>query len=165
MEVDSSSTSSDSSSMLYNSNLSGNFYAENLFVGQTQKRGHDFDGFFSKDFYKNGTKAEERVANPLKKVDFFQGKKDDFVITITNGNVNKNRCEEFGKKTFAFNDNFGVKKVPEHFVEDVKNQVECLHKLGDGGSIHLSNVDGFGKKSVGFTADQVKNKTLPNNCL
>ena len=154
MEVDTSSTSSDSSAMFYKSNPTESVYAENLLGRQTQKCDRDFDGFFSKD----GVRADDKVANVLKKVDYFQGKKEHFIITITN-NPNRNSYEEIEKNTFSFKDNFGVKQISECFVQGMKSHVECLSKLNVGDNMNLSNVEEFEKKSMNFTADQVNLKS------
>lgn len=152
MEVDGTSTSSDSSSLQYN-NINTNFYTENIYLSQGARRA-EFDGYFGKDFYSKSDKNRG---------DFFAAsKKDNFPATTLNSTANSNnnnglktKSEDFAKKTQSYPFVSGYSKKLDDFVDSMKTLEYFNKKTENSNSIHLNNVDGFGKKSISFSPDQV----------
>ncbi|CAH1366417.1 homeobox protein SIX6-like [Tenebrio molitor] len=140
MEIDgTSSTSNDSNNGSFSQNL--NYYNENLFFATNGKLESYFNS--EKIVRKNG--ENEKIT---RKIDYY--KKDDVSV-----NVHKNKSDDVSKRVLMFADNYD--KKTDVNVENRKNIIEFYNKKNmDGNSIHLHSVDSYGKKSIGFSPDQVQ---------
>lgn len=141
MEVDgTSSTSNDSINGNFSTSLS--YYNENLFFTTNGK----LDSYFNSDKSARKNGDIEKVTKKLNNY-----KKDDF---SGNNNVLKNKSDDVNKRVSLSIDNFN-KKI-DVTAENRKNLIDFFNKKSmDNNSIHLNNVDSYGKKSVGFSPDQV----------
>lgn len=145
MEIDcASSTSNDSSPAQYASNIHQNYYSDNLYFPNTKRT--EFE-YFNKDYYSNEKKQEDKE-KPFSKT----GQKD--FENMNNNNNNSKSSDQFNKKGYVYSGCYSKKD----YVETVKNNnVEYFNgKKTDSNCIHLNSVDGFGKKTMSFSADQVK---------
>jgi hypothetical protein len=144
MEIDgTSSTSNDSNNGSFSQNL--NYYNENLFFATNGKLESYFNS--EKIVRKNG--ENEKIT---RKIDYY--KKDDVSV-----NVHKNKSDDVSKRVLMFADNYD--KKTDVNVENRKNIIEFYNKKNmDGNSIHLHSVDSYGKKSIGFSPDQVSNEKI-----
>lgn len=148
MEIDcASSTSNDSNPAQYASNIAQNYYSDNLYFPNTKRT--EFE-YFNKDYFTNEKKQEdkEKTFNKTNQKDF---------ENMNNNNNNKS-SDQFSKKGFVYSGGYSKKD----YVETVKNNnMEYFNgKKTDSNCIHLNSVDGFGKKSMSFSADQVKRFTF-----
>ncbi|EFA01346.1 homeobox protein six1 [Tribolium castaneum] len=142
MEVDAtSSTSNDSNNGNFCQNL--NYYNENLFFTTNGK----LDSFFNSDKSARKNGENEKVARK-----FNCYKKDDF---SGNNNVLKSKSDDVNKRVSLSVANYN-KKVDVNS-ENRKNLIDFFNKKNmDNNSIHLNNVDSYGKKSIGFSPEQVQ---------
>lgn len=134
-----------------------------MYFSQTSKK-NDFDSFFTgKDFFQEkkleGTAAAERTSRKLdyySKKDAFCDSGGDVSKRSGGGGSNSNGSGDFGKRSALFT--YGKKL--EELSDSRKNQMSYFNgnkKLAQETAIHLNGSDGFGKKSISFTAEQVLN--------
>lgn len=144
MEVDgTSNTSSDSNNGRFSHNL--NYYNENLLFTTNGK----LDAYFSSDKVDRKNSEHEKIN---RKNEFF--KKDDF---CANSHVNKGKLNDVNKRLSAFVEGYD-KKIDSN-VDSRKSLIEFNNnKKNMENSIHLHSVDSFGKKSIGFSPDQVSRR-------
>lgn len=138
MEIDgTSSTSNDSNNATFSSNL--NYYNENLFFTTNGK----LDSYFTSEKSVKRSVESDKV---IRKIDYF---KKDF--------INKTKLDDSGvKRSSIFLDNNNYERKIELNVDTRKNIIEFYNKRNmDNNSIQLQNADTFGKKSIGFSPDQV----------
>lgn len=138
MEIDgTSSTSNDSNNAPFGTSL--NYYNENLFFTTNGK----LDSYFHSDKSAKKSAESEKV---IRKIDYF--KRDFF---------NKSKLDDCGvKRSSIFSDNNNYERKIELNVDTRKNIIEFYNKRNmDNNSIQLQNGDTFGKKTIGFSPDQV----------
>lgn len=178
MEIDGTSSASNDSNPAQFSQINNNYYnSDNLYYNNliVQNKKNEFENYFNKNLNFFDKKSDNKE---VKKVDYFNiPKKDNFCNNSNNNNSNNNNNNTMKnnnnnnsaagggggkgmevKKNFGFeNNNFSGKKISE-FSDNRKNQIEFFvsKKNGDSNRIHLNNVDAFGKKSISFTPDQVR---------
>lgn len=161
MEVDGTSSASSDSNL----NLGQALYQEEMmYFPQTAKK-NDFDSFFGgKDFFQE-KKLEAGAERTSRKLDFYS-KKDGFcdlsgdVSKRSSGSGNNsNNSGDFSKRGALF----AYGKKLEELSDSKKNQISYFNgnkKAAQDSAIHLNGSDGFGKKSISFTAEQVLLITL-----
>lgn len=139
MDMDCTSNgSTDSNPSQYVSNITSNFYTDNIFYPGTKRT--DFDPFF----------YEEKTDKKMDKN--FKEKRNAYYIN-TEICTNKNpRIDYHPKKNFMY-ENYNKKM--DDFVDNVKNQLEIFNIKGDPNVINLKSNDGFSKSTFSFSPDQV----------
>lgn len=153
MEVDcTSSASNDSNPTHFHQTIGQNYYADNTYFTNVKRTEYEY---FNKDFYI----TDKNVAEKDKNKDCYSKKDYENLNNNNNNNNNNHNSSEkshsdlFLKKNFIYNGTFNKSK---DYVDNTKNNIEYFNnKKNDSNFIHLNNIDGFGKKSMSFSADQV----------
>lgn len=148
------------------------FYADNSYFSASAIKRADYE-YFSKDFYVVDRKLDEKdsMSSKGKDCSFLKSHKDFEALNNNNNNnssstnnnnnviVGEKGGDLFVKKNFLYNGAFG-NNLKKDYVDAAKSGVEYFGGSNSKKSenfIHLNNVDGFGKKPMGFSADQVRN--------